>query len=38
MRPQPVRPEDPTNNLENIWGFDDTDDEVNADELEEPEA
>ena len=32
---QPVKPEDPTNNLENICGLDDTDDEDNADELEE---
>ena len=32
-RHQPVRPEDPTNNLGNICGLDDTDDEDDADEL-----
>ena len=32
---QPVRPKDPTNNLENICGLDDTDDEDVADELGE---
>ena len=32
---QPVRLEDPTNNLENTCDLDDTDDEDNADELEE---
>ena len=35
---QPVRQEDPTNNLENICSLDDTDDEDNADELEESEG
>ena len=32
---QPVRPENRTNNLENICGLDDTDDEEDADELGE---
>ena len=32
---QPVRSENPTNNRENICGFEDTDDEDNADEMEE---
>ena len=32
---QPVRHEKRTNNFENICGFDDTDDEENADELGE---
>ena len=32
---QPVRPENPTNNLENICGLDNTDDEDNADGLGE---
>ena len=32
---QPVRPENRTNNLENICGLDDTDEEDNADELGE---